>query len=134
MLPQHQKGGLQVKTNYTTLDSGRINSDYFARLIRVKVAQDMAPHHVVAVYHDSVKPGDGPMFYVSNMVTVEHFSDEQDATQYFLALMDPEEFGDPKSLIPHLKSRDPSKSYRWQPNLEVAKAVEAESFRREVAR
>ena len=123
-----------MKTNYTTLDSGRINSDYFARLIRVKVAQDMAPDYVVAVYHDSGKPGDGPMFYVSNMVAVEHFSDEQDATQYFLALMDPEEFGDPKELISHLKSRDPSKSYRWQPNLEVAKAVEAESFRREVAR
>ena len=123
-----------MKTNYTTLDSGRINSDYFARLIRVKVAQDMAPNYVVAVYHDSGKPGDGPMFYVSNMVTVEHFSDEQDATQYFLALMDPEEFGDPKKLISHLKSRDSSKSYRWQPNLEVAKAVEAESFRREVAR
>ena len=123
-----------MKTNYTTLDSGRINSDYFARLIRVNVAQDMAPDYVVAVYHDSGKPGDGPMFYVSNMVTVEHFSDEQDATQYFLALMDPEEFGDPKSLIPHLKSHDPSKSYRWQPRLEVAKAVEAESFRREVAR
>ena len=123
-----------MKTNYTTLDSGRINSEYFARLIRVKVAQDTAPDYVVAVYHDSGKQSDGPMFYVSNMVTVEHFSDEQDATQYFLALMDPEEFGDPKSLIHHLKSRDPSKSYRWQPNLEVAKAVEAESFRREVAR
>lgn len=123
-----------MKTNYTTLDSGRINSEYFARLIRVKVAQDMAPDYVVATYRDSGKQSDGPVFYVSNMVTVEHFSDEQEATQYFLALMDPEEFGDPKSLIRHLKSRDPSKSYRWQPNLEVAKAVEAESFRREVAR
>ena len=123
-----------MKTNYTTLDSGRINSEYFARLIRVKVAQDTAPDYVVATYHASGKQSDGPMFYVSNMVTVEHFSDEQDATQYFLALMDPEEFGDPKKLISHLKSRDPSKSYRWQPNLEVAKAVEAESFRREVAR
>ena len=123
-----------MKTNYTTLDSGRINSEYFARLIRVKVAQDTAPDYVVAVYHDSGKQSDGPMFYVSNMVAVEHFSDEQEAAQYFLALMDPEEFGDPKSLIPHLKSHDPSKSYRWQPNLEVAKAVEAESFRREVAR
>ena len=123
-----------MKTNYTTLDSGRINSDYFARLIRVKVAQDMAPDYVVAVYHDSGKPGNEPVFYVAQMQSVEHFSDEQEATQYFLALMDPEEFGDPKKLIPHLKSRDPSKSYRWQPNLEVAKAVEAESFRREVAR
>ena len=123
-----------MKTNYTTLDSGRINSDYFARLIRVKVAQDTAPDYVVATYHDSGKPGNEPVFYVAQMQSVEHFSDEQDATQYFLALMDPEEFGDPKSLIPHLKSHDPSKSYRWQPNLEVAKAVEAESFRREVAR
>ena len=123
-----------MKTNYTTLDSRRINSEYFARLIRVKVAQDTAPDYVVAVYHDSGKQNDGPVFYVSNMDTVEHFSDEQDATQYFLALMDPEEFGDPKKLLSHLKSRDPSKSYKWQPNLEVAKAVEAESFRREVAR
>ena len=123
-----------MKTNYTTLDSGRINSEYFARLIRVEVAQGTSPDYVVAVYYDSGKPSNGPAFYISQMRAVEHFSDEQDATQYFLALMDPEEFGDPKSLIPHLKSRDPSKSYRWQPNLEVAKAVEAEGFRREVAR
>ena len=123
-----------MKTNYTTLDSGRINSEYYARLIRVKVAQDTAPDYVVAVYRDSVKPGNAPVFYVSQMQSVEHFSDEQEATQYFLALMDPEEFGDPEELIFHLKSRDPSKSYRWRPNLEVAKAVEAESFRREVAR
>lgn len=123
-----------MKTNYTTLDSGRINSEYFARLIRVKVAQGTAPDYVVVVYHDSGKPGNEPVFYVAQMQSVEHFSDEQDATQYFLALMDPEEFGDPKFLIHHLKSHDPSKSYRWQPNLEVAKAVEAESFRREVAR
>ena len=123
-----------MKTNYTTLDSGRINSEYFARLVRVKVAQDVAPDYVVVVYHDSGNPGNEPVFYVAQMQSVEHFSDEQDATQYFLALMDPEEFGDPKSLIRHLKSRDSSKSYRWQPNLEVAKAVEAESFRREVAR
>ena len=125
-----------MKTNYTTLDSGRINSEYFARLIRVKVARDAAPDYVVAVYHDSVKPGNELVFYVAQMQSVEHFSDEQDATQYFLALMDPEEFGDPKKLLRSktLKSHDPSKSYRWQPNLEVAKAVEAESFRREVAR
>ena len=125
-----------MKTNYTTLDSGRINADYFARLIRVKVAQDTAPDYVVVVYHDSGKTGNEPMFYVAQMQSVEHFSDEQDATQYFLALMDPEEFGNPKKLLKSgiLKSRDPSKSYRWQPNLEVAKAVEAESFRREVAR
>lgn len=123
-----------MKTNYTTLDSGRINSEYFARLIRVKVAQDTAPDYVVVVYHDSGNSGNEPVFYVAQMQSVEHFSDEQDATQYFLALMDPEEFGNPKKLISHLKSHDPSKSYRWQPNLEVAKAVEAESFRREVAR
>lgn len=123
-----------MKTNYTTLDSGRINSEYFARLIRVKVAQDTAPDYVVVVYRDSGKSGNEPMFYVAQMQSVEHFSDEQEATQYFLALMDPEEFGDPKKLIHHLKSRDPSKSYSWKPNLEVAKAVEAESFRREVAR
>ena len=123
-----------MKTNYTTLDSGRINSDYFARLIRVKVAQDMAPDYVVVVYHDSGKPGNEPVFYVAQMQSVEHFSDEQDATQYFLALMDPEEFGDPKKLISHLKSHDPSKSYKWRPSTDVAKAVEAEGFRREVAR
>ena len=120
-----------MKTNYTTLDSGRINSDYFARLIRVKVAQDTAPDYVVVVYHDSGKPGNEPVFYVAQMQSVEHFSDEQDATQYFLALMDPEEFGDPKS---HLKSHDPSRSYKWRPNVNVAKAIAAESFRREVAR
>ena len=123
-----------MKTNYTTLDSGRINSEYFARLIRVKVAQDTAPDYVVATYRDSGKPGNEPVFYVAQMQSVEHFSDEQEAAQYFLALMDPEELGNPKKLISHLKSHNPSKSYRWKPNLEVAKAVEAESFRREVAR
>ena len=122
-----------MKTNFTTLDSGRINKNSYARLIRVKVAQG-AQEYVVATYRDSGKQSDGPVFYVSNMDTVEHFSDEQDATQYFLALMDPEEFGDPKKLISHLKSHDPSKSYKWRPSTEVAKAVEAEGFRREVAR
>ena len=122
-----------MKTNFTTLDSGRINKNSYARLIRVKVAQG-AQEYVVATYRDSGKQSDGPVFYVSNMDTVEHFSDEQDATQYFLALMDPEEFGDPKKLISHLKSHDPSKSYKWRPSTDVAKAVEAEGFRREVAR
>lgn len=122
-----------MKTNYTTLDSGRINKDTYARLLRVKVAQ-RPDDYVVATYRDSGKQSDGPVLYVSNMDTVEHFSDEQEATQYFLALMDPEEFGNPKSLITHLKSHDPSKSYKWHPNLDVAKAVEAASFRREVAR
>ena len=122
-----------MKTNFATLDSGRINKDTYARLIRVKVAQG-SQEYVVATYHDSGKQSDGPVFYVSNMDTVEHFSDEQEATQYFLALMDPGEFGDPKSLIAHLKSHDPSKSYKWRPNADVAKAVEAEGFRREVAR
>ena len=122
-----------MKTNFTTLDSGRINKETYARLIRVKVAQG-PDDYVVATYHDSGKQSDGPVFYVSNMDAVEHFSDEQEATQYFLALMDPEEFGDPKKLISHLKSRDPSKSYKWRPSADVAKAVEAEGFRREVAR
>ena len=122
-----------MKTNFTTLDSGRINKDTYARLIRVKVAQG-PQEYVVATYHDSGKQSDGPVFYVSNMDTVEHFSDVQEATQYFLALMDPEEFGDPKKLIHHLKSHDPSKSYKWRPSTDVAKAVEAEGFRREVAR
>ena len=122
-----------MKTNFTTLDSGRINKNLYARLLRVKVAQG-ADDFVVATYKDTGNPAHGPVFYISQMCSVEHFSDEQAATQYFLALMDPGEFGDPKKLIFHLKSRDPSKSYRWQPNLEVAKAVEAESFRREVAR
>ena len=122
-----------MKTNFTTLDSGRINKDTYARLIRVKVAQG-TQEYVVATYHDSGKQSDGPVFYVSNMDTVEHFSGEQDATQYFLALMDPEEFGDPKKLISHLKSYNPSKSYKWRPNVDVAKAIAAESFRREVAR
>ena len=122
-----------MKTNFTTLDSGRINKDTYAWLLRGKVAQG-AQEYVVATYHDSGKQSDGPVFYVSNMDTVEHFSGEQDATQYFLALMDPEEFGDPKKLISHLKSHDPSKSYKWRPSTDVAKAVEAEGFRREVAR
>lgn len=122
-----------MKTNFTTLDSGRINKETYARLLRVKVAQG-SQEYVVATYRDSGKQSDGPVLYVSNMDTVEHFSDEQEATQYFLALMDPEEFGDPKSLITHLKSHDPSKSYKWRPSTDVAKAVEAEGFRREVAR
>ena len=122
-----------MKTNFTTLDSGRINKEAYARLIRVKVAQG-PQEYVVATYHDSGKQSDGPVLYVSNMDAVEHFSDEQEATQYFLALMDPEEFGDPKKLISHLKSHDPSKSYKWRPSTDVAKAVEAEGFRREVAR
>ena len=122
-----------MKTNFTTLDSGRINKETYARLIRVKVAQGLQ-EYVVAAYHDSGRQNDGPVLYVSNMDAVEHFSDEQEATQYFLALMDPEEFGDPKKLISHLKSHDPSKSYKWRPSTDVAKAVEAEGFRREVAR
>ena len=122
-----------MKTNFTTLDSGRINKETYARLIRVKVAQG-PDDYVVATYHDSGKQSDGPVFYVSNMDAVEHFSDEQEATQYFLALRDPEEFGVPKKLISHLKSRDPSRSYKWRPSADVAKAVEAEGFRREVAR
>ena len=122
-----------MKTNFTTLDSGRINKNLYARLLRVKVAQG-PQEYVVATYRDSGKQSDGPVLYVSNMDTVEHFSDEQEATQYFLALMDPEEFGDPKSLISHMKSHDPSKSYKWRPSADVAKAVEAEGFRREVAR
>ena len=123
-----------MKTNFTTLDHGRISIGRYARLIKVYPEQEDTPDYVVAVYKDSGKTDQGPFYYISQMSQVEHFSDEQEATQYFLALMDPEEFGDPEELIFRLKSRDPSKSYRWQPNLEVAKAVEAESFRREVAR
>ena len=124
-----------MKTNYTTLDSGRINKNLYARLLRVKVAQG-PDDYVVAKYKDSGNPAQGPVLYVSNMDTVEHFSDEQEATQYFLALMDPEEFGDPKKLLKSktLKSHDPKRSYKWRPSTDVAKAVEAEGFRREVAR
>lgn len=123
-----------MKTNYTTLDSGRINKDLYARLIRVDVAQ--GNDYVVAVYRDSGKPSNGPVFYISQMNSVEHFSDEQEATQYFLALMDPEEFGNPKKLLKSgaLKSRDTSRSYRWSPSSDVARAIASESFRREVAR
>ena len=125
-----------MKTNFTTLDQGRISIGRYARLIKVYPEQGDTPDYVVAVYKDSGKTDQGPFYYISQMSQVEHFTDEQEATQYFLALMDPEEFGDPKKLLKSgiLKSHDPSKSYRWQPNLEVAKAVEAESFRREVAR
>ena len=124
-----------MKTNFTTLDSGRIDKNTYARLLRVKDPQK-ADDYVVVTYRDSGKQSDGPVFYVSNMDTVEHFSDEQEATQYFLALMDPEEFGDPKKLLKSgtLKSHDSKRSYKWHPNVDVAKAVEAESFRREVAR
>lgn len=122
-----------MKTNYTTLDSGRINKDLYARLLRVKDPQG-DDDYVVSTYKDTGNPAHGPVFYVSQMHSVEHFSEEQEATQYFLALMDPEEFGNPKSLISRLKSRDPSRSYKWHPNVDVAKAVEAASFRREVAR
>lgn len=114
-----------MKTNFTTLDSGRINKDLYARLLRVE------DDYVVATYKDTGNPAHGPVFYVSQMSSVEHFFDEQAATQYFLALMDPEEFGDPKEF---LKAHDPSRSYRWSPSVDVAKAVEAEGFRREVAR
>lgn len=122
-----------MKTNFTTLDSGRINKDLYARLLRVKVAQgpQESDDYVVATYKDTGNPAHGPVFYVSQMHSVEHFFDEQAATRYFLALMDPEEFGDPKEF---LKAHDPSRSYRWSPSVDVAKAVEAEGFRREVAR
>ena len=122
-----------MKTNFTTLDSGRIKKNLYARLLRVKDPQ-RPDDFVVATYKDTGNPAHGPVFYISQMCSVEHFSDEQEATQYFLALMDPEEFGDPKKLISCLKSHDPSKSYKWRPSADVAKAIEAESFRREVAR
>lgn len=119
-----------MKTNYTTLDSGRINKNLYARLLRV-IDSQRPDDFVVATYKDTGNPAHGPVFYVSQMHSVEHFSDEQAATQYFLALMDPEEFGDPNEF---LKAHDPSRSYKWHPNVDVAKAVEAASFRREVAR
>ena len=122
-----------METNFTTLDSRRINKNLYARLLRVKDPQ-RPDDFVVATYKDTGNPTHGPVFYISQMCSVEHFSDEQEATQYFLALMDPGEFGDPRSLISCLKSRDPSKSYKWRPSADVAKAIEAESFRREVAR
>lgn len=124
-----------MKTNYTTLDSGRINKDLYARLIRVKVAQgpQEPDDYVVVTYRDSGKQSDGPVFYTSQMNAVEHFFDEQSATQYFLALMDPAEFGDPREFLKS-EAHDPSRSYKWHPNVDVAKAVEAEGFRREVAR
>lgn len=123
-----------MKTNYTTLDSGRINKNLYARLIRVIDSQKV-DDYVVATYRDTGNPVHGPVFYVSQMNSVEHFSDEQEATQYFLALMDPEEFGNPKKLLESgtLKSRDTSRSYRWSPSSDVAKAIASESFRREVA-
>lgn len=124
-----------MKTNYTTLDSGRINKDLYARLIRVKVAQgpQEPDDYVVVTYRDSGKQSDGPVFYTSQMNAVEHFSDEQEATQYFLALMDPEEFGDPREFLKS-GAHNPKRSYKWHPNVDVAKAIEAEGFRREVAR
>ena len=123
-----------MKTNFTTLDHGRISIGRYARLIKVYPEQGDTPDYVVAVYKDSGKTDQGPFYYISQMSRVEHFTDEQEATQYFLALMDPEEFGSPKMLLSTLKSRVVSKSFEWTPNEDVAKAVEAESFRREVAR
>lgn len=121
-----------MKTNYTTLDQGRIDRIHYARMIRVEVAPG-SYEYVVAVYQDSGKPDHGPILYVSAMRAVEHFADETEASQYFLALMDPLEFGDPISLLPTLKSRIPSKAFHWTPSMDVARKLAAASFRREVA-
>ena len=100
-----------MKTNFTTLDQGRISSTMYARLIKVYPEQGDSPDYVVAVYKGSGKINRGPFYYVSQMNQVEHFADEQEATQYFLALMDPEEFGDPEMLLSTLKSRNVAKSF-----------------------
>lgn len=123
-----------MKTNFTTLDQGRISSTMYARLIKVCPEQGDSLDYVVAVYKDSGKINHGPFYYVSQMNQVEHFADEQEATQYFLALMDPEEFGDPEMLLSTLKSRNVAKSFEWAPNEAVARAIANEGFRREVAR
>ena len=123
-----------MKTNFTTLDQGRISIGSYARLIKVCPEQGDIPDYVVAVYKDSGKTNQGRFYYISQMSQVEHFTDEQEATQYFLALMDPEEFGSPEMLLSTLKSRVVSKSFEWTSNEDVAMAIANESFRREVAR
>ena len=124
-------------TNYVTLDQGRIDRNYCARLIRVCPRGKVAPDDfVVAVYKDAGAPDWGPGYYHATMHAVEHFADEYEATGYFLALMDPyeHEFGDPEEVLLRSKSRDVSRAYRWTPDAEVARRMAAESFRREVAR
>lgn len=117
-----------MKTNFKTLDRGYIDNGRFARL--VSVAQGTEHEYVVIVYTEN---GD-PMGYGSQMRRVEHFTDEQEATMYFLALMDPEEFGNPKKLLKELGSRIPQKSYKWTPDVAAAAAIAREAFKREVKR
>ena len=92
-------------TNFKTLDQGRISRGVYARLIEVD------KDYVVATYKDSGKPEHGPILYVSNMLTVEHFSDPSEAAAYFLTLMDPEEFGDPREFLENAKSHDADRSF-----------------------
>ena len=92
-------------TNFKTLDQGRIARGVYARLIEV------GDDYVVATYKDAGKPEHGPILYVSNMLTVEHFSDPSEAAAYFLTLMDPEEFGDPREFLEKAKSHDADRSF-----------------------
>ena len=92
-----------MKTNFKTLDQGRISRGMYARLI--EVAQD----YVVVVYQSTTTGRPGQLS--SNMLKVEHFADESEAAAYFLALMDPMEFGDPQELLESSKSWDPARSF-----------------------
>ena len=94
-----------MTTNFKTLDQGRRARRVYARLIEV------GDDYVVATYKDSGKPEHGPILYVSNMLTVEHFSDPSEAAAYFLTLMDPEEFGDPREFLENAKSHDADRSF-----------------------
>lgn len=119
-----------MKTNFKTLDRGYIDNGRYARL--VSVAQGTEHEYVVIVYTESGDLNKDPMGYGSQMRRVEHFTDEQEATMYFLALMDPEEFGNPEKLLKELGSRIPQKSYKWTPDVAAAVAIAREAFKREV--
>ena len=121
-----------MKTNFKTLDRGYTDNGRYARLI--SVAQRTEYEYVVIVYSESGDLNKDPMGYRSQMHRVEHFTNDQEATMYFLALMDPEEFGNPEKLLKELESHIPQKSYKWTPDAAAAEAIAREAFKREVKR
>lgn len=121
-----------MKTNFKTLDRGRTDNGRYARLI--SVARETEYEYMVIVYSESGDLDKDPMGYRSQMHRVEHFTNDQEATMYFLALMDPEEFGNPEKLLRELGSHIPQKSYKWTPGVAAAEAIAREAFKREVKR
>ena len=121
-----------MKTNFKTLDRGYTDNWLYARLI--SVAQGTEYEYVVIVYSESGDLDKDPMGYRSQMHRVEHFTNDQEATMYFLAFMDSEEFGNPEKLLKELGSHIPQKSYKWTPDAAAAEAIAREAFKREVKR